>query len=91
MEERAVNEGVHDPLPDVAMTYYPDTDMIIIQAGKPAVSPIHESESIANYMVAHCDDNRGLVALDLDSVDLALKPFVDAVLKKEQEKAAQAG
>ena len=42
-------------------------------------------------MSAHYDANRSLVALDLDSADLALKPFLDAVLKKEQEKAAQAG
>ena len=91
MEERTVNKGVHDPLRDVGITYYPDTDMIIIQAGEPTVSPIHESESIANYMVAHYDKDDSLVALDVEGAEETLEPFLDAVLKKEQEKAVQAG
>ena len=80
MEERTVNEGVHDPLPDVAMTYYPDTDMIIMQAGKPAVSPIHESESVANYMVAHYDKDDRLFASDVEGAEEALEPLLHAVL-----------
>ena len=85
MEERTVNKGAQGPVPDVAVTYYPDTDMVIIQAGKPTVSPIHESESIANYMVAHYDKNYRLFALDVEGAEEALEPLLNAVLRSDDK------
>ena len=83
MEERTVNDGAQALLPDVAVTYYPDTDMIIIQSGKPAVSPIHESESIANYLVAHYDKYDRLFALDIEGAEEALEPLLNTVVRQD--------
>ena len=76
-------------LPEVMVFYTPRTYTLRIQPNEPV--HIHKSEIVANGMVAHYNDNRSLVALDLEAANEALKPFLDAVLKKEQEKAAQTG
>ena len=76
-------------LPDVVVSYTPETQNLRIQASDPV--HIYRSETIANGMVAHYDDNRSLAALDLEGADEALKPFIEAVLRKEREKTAQAG
>ncbi len=82
-------EDFFGALPEVVVFYTPESQALRIQAGDHV--HIHKSETVANGMVAHYNDNRSLVALDLEAADAALKPFLDAVLRKEQEKAAQAG
>ncbi len=76
-------------IPDVVVFYTPETQDLRIQAGNPVY--IHKSETVANGMSAHYDAGNSLVALDLEAASETLKPFLDAVLKKEQEKTAQAG
>ena len=82
-------EDFFGALPEVVVFYTPKTQALRIQAGDHV--HIHKSETVANGMVAHYNDNRSLVALDLEAADVVLKPFIEAVLRKEQEKAAQAG
>ena len=82
-------EDFFGTLPDVVVFYTPETQALRIQAGNPV--HIHKSETVANGMVAHYNDNRSLVALDLEAADKVLKPFLDAVRHKEQAKMTQAG
>ena len=88
-------EGIHQkmvesvPLPGIITSYYSDTDTLVMEAGPPG--RIYEGETIADWMVAHYDVNNSLVAVDWEFASHDLKPFLDAVLRKEQEKAAQAG
>ena len=90
MEERAVSPwGQPEPLPEVIVLYTPEIEYLSIEVGANAVSRIHESETVANGMVAHYDTEGSLVAVDfLDSAELVFKPFLDAVLRKEKEKSA---
>lgn len=87
--EHTSKNGESVPLPGIITSYYPDTDTLVMEAGPPG--RIYEGETIADWMVAHYDEGNSLVALDLEAASETLKPFLDAVLKKEQEKAARAG
>ena len=84
MAGHAVGPWKDDPLPGVIVIYSPETETLGIQAGAPA--RIHESETVAHGMVAHYDKHGSLVAIDMESAELLLKPFLDAVLQKEKEK-----
>jgi hypothetical protein len=46
---------------------------------------VEEGEQVANGLTAYYDKEGSLVAIDLDSAELLLKPFLDAVLSKEDE------
>ena len=79
MARRTVSNGHLSELPEVVMSYYPDTDTIFIQSGKPMRRPIHESETVAYWTVAHYDIDGRLVALELDGAKLAFQPLLEAV------------
>ena len=84
MEKRAVSPwGPPESLPEVIVLYTPEIEYLSIKVGDNAVSRIHESESVAHGMVAHYDAEGSLVAIDLESAELLLKPLLDAVLRRE--------
>ena len=88
MEQRAVSPwGPPEPLPEVVALYTPEIEYLSIEVGPNAVSRIHESETVAHGMVAHYDKDGSLVAIDIESAELLLKPLLDAILQKEKEKA----
>ena len=75
-----------DPVEDVFVFYTPETQKLRIQANDPVI--IHTSQPAAQGMTAHYNENGSLVALDLENAQLLLKPFLDAALNREKEKAA---
>ncbi len=76
MEERAVNHRELESLPDVVVSYWPEERRLSIQAGNPVW--VDEGEQVANGLTAFYDKEGSLVAIDLDSAELLLKPFLDA-------------
>ena len=87
MERRTVSNGRLSELPEVVMSYYPDTDTVFIQAGEPIRRPAHESETVAYWTVAHYDNQDSLVAFELDGAKLAFQPLLEAI----QQRRAAAG
>ncbi len=83
MEECTVNHGDPGPLPEVVVSYWPEERRLSIQVGRPVW--VEEGEQVANGLTAYYDKEGSLVAIDLDSAELLLKPFLDAVLSKEDE------
>ena len=76
------------PLEDVVVFYTPETQTLRIQAGDPV--SVHQGEAVARGMTAHYNAEGSLVAVDLEPAELLLKPFLDAVRNRQQEKAAEA-
>ena len=80
MGERTVNDRKLEPLPDVVVSYWPEENRLSIQSGRPVW--VEEGEEVANGLTVFYDKEGSLVAIDLDSAELLLKPFLDAVLSK---------
>ena len=72
---------------DVVVFYAPETQALRIQAGDPV--SVHQSEAVARGMTAHYNADGSLVAVDVQPAELLLKPFLDAVRSRENEKAAR--
>ncbi len=85
-EHRVSHWGIPEPLPEVEVLYTPEIKFLTIKTGPNAWSRNYESESIANYMVAHYDKDNRLVALDLEGAEKALEPFIDAALRSDDKK-----
>ena len=88
MARRIADNGRLSALPEVVMSYYPDTDTLFIQSGEPLRRPIHESETVAYWTVAHYDIEDSLVAFELDGAKLAFQPLLEAI---RQRRAAADG
>ena len=69
-----------EPLPEVVVLFHPEVPLLGIQAGSPV--RIRESETIANYIVAHYNHENSLVALDVDGAERALEPLINAAKHK---------
>ena len=67
-----------DPLPEVVVTYTPETQTLVIDTGKPS----DVGEEIANDLVVFYDAENNAVGFTMESAEILLKPFVDAVLAK---------
>ena len=70
-----------EPLPEVEVYYTPETQTLSIQNGL----RVKDGEEIARGLTAFYDAEGSLVAIDLESAELLLKPFLDAVRRKEKE------
>jgi uncharacterized protein YuzE len=77
-----------EPLPGVVVVYTPETRTLSIQAG-PSVR-VKDGEEVAKDLTAFYDSEGSLVAIDLESAELLLKPFLDAVLSREKEELREA-
>lgn len=70
-----------EPLPEVEVFYTPETQTLSIQNGL----RVKDGEEIARGLTAFYDAEGSLVAIDLEAAELLLKPFLDAVRRKEKE------
>jgi uncharacterized protein YuzE len=86
--ERVTNHRELEPLPGVVVVYTPETRTLSIQAG-PSVR-VKDGEEVAKDLTAFYDSEGSLVAIDLESAELLLKPFLEAVLSKERESFQEA-
>ena len=70
-----------EPPPEVEVFYTPETQTLSIQNGL----RVKDGEEIARGVTAFYDAEGSLVAIDLESAELLLKPFLDAVMRKDKE------
>ena len=70
-----------DPLPEVEVYYTPETQTLSIQNGL----RVKDGEEMARGLTAFYDAEGSLVAIDLESAELLLKPFLDAVMSKRPD------
>lgn len=68
-----------EPLPEAQVVYAPETRTLSIQNGL----RVKDGEEIAQGVTAFYDADGSLVAIDLESAELLLKPFLDAVQPKK--------
>lgn len=78
---RRVTEIRHqelEPLPEAQVVYAPETRTLSIQNGQ----RVKDGEEIAKGVTAFYDADGSLAAIDLESAELLLKPFLDALQPK---------
>ena len=81
-QHTAIRHRQLEPLPEVEVYYTPETQTLSIQNGL----RVKDGEEIAKGLTAFYDAEGSLVAIDLESAELLLKPFLDAVRRKAKEK-----
>ena len=69
-----------EPLPKVGSQYFPDTETLIVDIGK----PWGEGEDIGHGLTVFYDRDNNVAGFTLECAELLLKPFVDAVLAKSR-------
>ena len=87
MEEQSASHQQGLSLPEVVVSYSPDIRRLSIQAGSPV--KVEDGEEVAQGLTALYDKEGSLVAIDLDAAELLLKPFLDAVLRREKEQQTE--
>ena len=79
-----------EPLPDLIVEYYPDTETLILDTGArwsegaeiaPGLTVFYDADHMA-------DPDNNAAGFQLESAALLLKPLVDAALSKDREKSA---
>ena len=69
-----------EPLPKATVVYIPETETLYIENGRVR----EDAEEMADGVLVYYDkrDEASAVALCIESADIVLKPFVDAILAK---------
>ncbi len=81
-QHTAIRHRQLEPLPEVEVCYTTETQTLSIQNGL----RVKDGEETARGLTAFYDADGSLVAIDLESAEFLLKPFLDAVRRKEKEK-----
>ena len=81
MVKPVVKQGELEPLPDILVEYYPDTETLVVETGGQRA----EGEDIARGLTVFYDHDNKVVGFTLESAEFLLKPFVNAVAVRNKE------
>ena len=82
MVKPVVKQGELEPLPDILVEYYPDTETLVVETGGQRA----EGEDIARGLTVFYDHDNKVAGFTLESAELLLKPFVNAVAVRNKGK-----